>query len=79
MAKVLRMYSSNFSNPAGIDDPLNYSLHMMLLLSSVVRKYPQVLDIVNMGKDTINWSSSDGLLSKEIMTTNQLYGKQINT
>ena len=27
-----------------------------------------------MGKDTINWSSSEGLVSKEIMTTNQLYG-----
>ena len=75
MAKVLRMYSSNFSNPAGIDDPLNYSTaHDVAILSSVVRKYPQVLDIVNMGKDTINWSSSDGLVSKEIMTTNQLYG-----
>jgi len=74
-AKALRMYSSSFSNPAGIDDPLNYSTaHDIAILSSVVRKYPQVLDIVNIGKDTINWSSSEGLVSKEIMTTNQLYG-----
>jgi len=74
-AKTLRMYSSSFSNPAGIDDPLNYSTaHDIAILSSVVRKYPQVLDIVNIGKDTINWSSSEGLVSKEIMTTNQLYG-----
>lgn len=74
-AKTLRMYSSSFSNPAGIDDPLNYSTaHDIAILSSVVRKYPEVLDIVNMGKDTINWSSSEGLVSKEIMTTNQLYG-----
>jgi len=74
-AKELRMFSSNFSNPAGIDDPLNYSTaHDVAILSSVARKYSQILNIVGMGKVTINWNGQNGLVSKEILTTNQLYG-----
>ena len=74
-AKELRMFSSNFSNPAGIDDPLNYSTAQdVAVLTSVVRKYPEILNIVEIGKVTINWNSEEGIVSKEIMATNQLHG-----
>lgn len=74
-AKELRMFSSNFSNPAGIDDPFNYSTAQdVAVLTSVVRKYPEILNIVEIGKVTINWNSKEGIVSKEIMSTNQLYG-----
>ncbi len=74
-ARGLRMFSSNFSNPAGIDDPLNYSTARdVAILASVARKYPKILNIVNLDKEIVSWNNKNGLTSKEIVTTNQLYG-----
>ncbi len=74
-AKTLRMESSSFSNPAGIDEVDNYSTTKdIAILTAVSRKYPLILETVNTSKEVINWSTQEGLVSKEILTTNQLYG-----
>ncbi len=73
-AKSLRMNSTTFSNPAGIDEEENFStVKDVAILTSVVRKYPDILRIVKIGKEILNWGSSDGIASKEVFTTNQLY------
>ncbi len=74
-AEALKMKSSHFSNPAGIDEEGNYSTALdVAILTSVARKYPDILRIVGMGKDVVNWSSEKGLMNREVQTTNQLYG-----
>ncbi len=74
-AKILKMNSSSFSNPAGIDEELNYSTVMdVAILTSVARKYDEILNIVGLSKDVINWSTQERLISKELETTNDLNG-----
>ncbi len=73
-ATVLKMKYSHFSNPVGIDDALNYSTAKdIAILASVVRKYSEILSIVGLEKEVINWSTQDGLISKEILSTNKLF------
>lgn len=72
--EVLKMNSSHFSNPVGIDEQENYSTVMdVAILSSVVTKYSEILKIVGLEKEVINWSTKDGLISKEILSTNKLF------
>ena len=74
-AKELNMDSSRFSNPAGIDQEDNFStVKDLALLVSVSRKYPEILKMANISKEIINWSTQQGVQSKEILTTNQLLG-----
>ena len=74
-AKALQMNNSHFSNPSGLDDEGNYSTAMDLaLLLSSATNYSKILEITALSKDTIKWNSKEGLVSKEILTTNQLYG-----
>ncbi len=74
-AEELNMNSSSFSNPAGIDQDGNYStVNDLALLVSVSRKYSEILRIANIDKEKVNWSNTEGLVSKEILTTNQLIG-----
>lgn len=74
-AKELKMYSSSFSNPAGIDQEDNYStVRDLALLISVSRKYDLIYKYANTGKEVVNWSTSQELISREIFTTNQLMG-----
>jgi len=74
-AHELNMNSSSFSNPAGIDQEENFStVRDLALLVSVSRKYPEILEKVNIQKEIVNWSTTQGLLSKEILTTNQILG-----
>lgn len=74
-AKELKMYSSSFSNPAGIDQEGNYStVRDLALLVSVSRKYDLMQKYANTAKEVVNWSGSEGIISKEILTTNQLLG-----
>lgn len=73
-ATVLKMNSSHFGNPVGIDDTQNYSTAMdIAILTSVVRKYADILRIVEVEKEVINWSGQEGLISKEILSTNKLF------
>lgn len=73
-ATVLKMKYSHFSNPVGIDDTQNYSTARdVAILASVVRKYTEILSIVELEKEVINWSTQDGLISKEILSTNKLF------
>lgn len=74
-AKRLRMYHSNFSNPAGIDDELNYSSAQdMAILVTVARNYEYISQLVRLSSDGIYWDSEGQLESKKIYTTNQLVG-----
>lgn len=74
-ALELNMNSSSFSNPAGIDQEGNFStVRDLALLVSVSRKYPQILKTVSTQKEIVNWSTPQGLQTKEIITTNQLLG-----
>jgi D-alanyl-D-alanine carboxypeptidase len=74
-AKELKMDSSRFSNPAGIDQENNYStVRDLALLVSVSRKYDLILKYAGITKEIVNWNSSNGLISKEILSTNQLLG-----
>ena len=74
-AKSLRMMDSMFSNPAGIDSEQNYSTASDVgrLISAVVNS-EYILNVVSNGSYNISWSSTDGLVSKRVFTTNQLYG-----
>ncbi len=75
-AKELKMNSTHFSNPVGIDEQQNYSTALdIAILSSVVRKYSDILRVVRIEKEVINWSTKDGLVSKEILSTNKLFEK----
>lgn len=74
-ARELNMTYSSFSNPAGIDQEGNLStVKDLAFLVSVIRKYPDILKIVGTSKEIVNWSSTQGLVSKEILTTNQILG-----
>jgi D-alanyl-D-alanine carboxypeptidase len=74
-AKDLRMFNSKFSNPVGIDIEENYStaFDVALLVTSALQ-YEDILDIVSEGSDVINWNRGTQVVSKEIYTTNQLWG-----
>lgn len=72
-ADSLNMNLSHFSNPTGLDDVGNFSTAKDLaILASVVIKYPEIINTVQLEKDVINWSNTEGLISKEILTTNDL-------
>jgi len=74
-AKRLRMYHSNFSNPAGIDDELNFSSAQDIAkLVTVARNYDYISELVRLSSDGIYWDSQGELESKKIYTTNQLVG-----
>lgn len=75
-AKTLGMENSKFSNPAGLDDPDNYSTanDVAKLVSAVINRH-EVLDIAKKGAAVVSWKDSKGKMSsKTIYTTNQLYG-----
>lgn len=73
-ASMLNMDNTHFSNPAGLDQDENYSTaYDVAILSSVSRKYPLILDMVEREREIVNWSSESGLLSTEVLTTNKLF------
>jgi len=72
-AEMLKMKESNFSNPAGLDQEGNYSTAFdIAILVSVVRNYPEIMDMVKREREIVNWSNNSGLLSTEVLTTNKL-------
>lgn len=74
-ARDLRMFNSKFSNPAGIDIEENYSTAFdVALLVTAALQYEDILNIVSEGSDIVNWSRDTQVISKEIYTTNQLWG-----
>ena len=74
-AQSLRMFDSEFSNPAGIDQEGNFSTAWdVAMLISGAQNYKEIVDTVSLGSYTVNWSSGDEVISKKIFTTNQLYG-----
>jgi D-alanyl-D-alanine carboxypeptidase len=85
-AKVLGMTKSSFSNPAGLDEELNYStaLDISKLVSAVLNN-EIILNIVKNAGATITWRSKDGVsMAENIYTTNQLinvnpYNKGLKT
>lgn len=71
--EMLRMKNTSFSNPAGLDQEGNYSSAFdMGILSSVSRKYPEILSIVDSEKEIVSWSTQNGLLSTEVVSTNKV-------
>ncbi|MDX9738951.1 MAG: hypothetical protein RBT33_01115 [Candidatus Dojkabacteria bacterium] len=74
-AQSLRMKDSMFSNPAGLDNEMNYSTAQDVgKLVSAVLNYKYILDLSSKGSTNISWSSGEELKSQVVYTTNQLYG-----
>ncbi len=74
-AQSLRMKDSMFSNPAGLDNEMNYSTAQDVgKLVSAVLNYKYIVDLSSKGSANISWSSGEELKSQIVYSTNQLYG-----
>ena len=74
-AQSLRMENSMFSNPAGLDNEMNYSTAQDVgKLISAVLNYKYIVDLSSKGSSNISWNSGEELKSQIVYTTNQLYG-----
>ncbi|MFA5622731.1 MAG: hypothetical protein WC981_00670 [Candidatus Dojkabacteria bacterium] len=74
-AQSLRMKDSMFSNPAGLDNEMNYSTAQDVgKLVSAVLNYKYIIDLASKGSVNISWTSGEELKSEVLYTTNQLYG-----
>lgn len=76
-AAKLDMTNSHFANPAGFDDPNNYSTASDLLkLSREVIKSPTILNIVR--KESFTITNIENTIKHELTSTNQLLGSEFH-
>lgn len=73
-AKNLGMLNTRFTNSSGLDHQDNYStaFDMMILTQKLLNDHPKILDIVK--NQTFTITSSNGKISHELKTTNDLLG-----